>query len=194
MPGFFEFEKNRLRGELHRARNTLDPAWRESANRRIMDRILEWDQLQAATIVHCYHSWRSEVSTIGLIKHLLIEQKKVAMPMVNKLHHSLESFYIQDVGNMIPGAFGIPEPDPQICKSARIEDLRLIIVPGVVFDRMGNRIGSGHGYYDRFLSQTSATRVGLAFGMQVIEKVPAGIHDQKMDFIVTEEEIITCAR
>jgi 5-formyltetrahydrofolate cyclo-ligase len=189
-----ELEKNRLRRQLRQARNALDPAWREAASRCITDRFLAWNRLLPAEVVHTYLAWRGEVATAELVVRLLGVGKKVAVPKVNILHHVLENFYIQELNDAVPGAFGISEPDPLFCKEARIEDLQLIIVPGVAFDRAGNRIGSGHGYYDRFLSQTSAPRVGLAFRMQIIEKIPAGSHDQKMDFIVTEDEIIDCAR
>lgn len=189
-----ELEKDRLRQEFRRARNALDPAWREAASRRITDHLLTWNQMLSQDVVHSYFSWRSEVATVELIKRLLNLGKKVAAPRVNKINPVLEHFYIQGLGDALPGAFGIPEPDPLVCKPARIEDLQLIIVPGVAFDRRGNRLGSGHGYYDRFLSQNSATRVGLAFRMQIVDEIAIGSHDQKMDFIVTEDEIIECGR
>ena len=189
-----ESEKDRFRREMRRLRNALDPGWRDAASRRITERLLAWNQLLPVEVIHCYLAWRSEVATTELVEHLLSDGKNVAAPKVNNLHHLLENFYIHELSGVIPNAFGIPEPDPLHCKSARIEDLELIIVPGVAFDRRGNRLGSGHGYYDRFLSQASATRVGLAFRMQIIDRVPVGSHDQMMDFIVTEDEIIDCER
>ena len=187
-----EREKDRLRRELRRARKALPPEWREAASRSITDNVLAWNQLVSMEVVHSYLSWRSEVATAVLIKHLLGLGKKVAAPRVDIFHHTLEHFYIQDFSNVLPGAFGIPEPNPSVCRPAQIENLQLILVPGVGFDRRGNRLGSGHGYYDRFLAQIRAVRVGLAFSMQMIDHVPAGPHDQKMDLVVTEDEMIAC--
>ena len=187
-----EQEKDRLRRELRRARNALSPEWREGASRRITDNLLAWNQFISMEVIHSYLSWRSEVTTAELIKHIWGMGKKVVAPRVDILHHILEHFYIQEFNNVLSGAFGIPEPDPLHCKPARTKDLQLIIVPGVGFDRRGNRLGSGHGFYDHFLAQTSAVRVGLAFSMQMIDHVPVGGHDQKMDFVVTEDELIAC--
>jgi 5-formyltetrahydrofolate cyclo-ligase len=190
---FIETEKDRLRREIRQARNALSPAWREAASRHITDRLWSWDKLMAAEVVHCYVAWRSEVGTRELIERVLGLDKKIVAPRVDKLHHILKHYYIQEVNDLVTGAFGIPEPDLAHCKQAQIEDVQLIIVPGVAFDSRGNRLGSGHGYYDRFLAQSSAVRVGLAFGMQIIDSVPAESHDEKMNFVVTEDEIIACA-
>jgi 5-formyltetrahydrofolate cyclo-ligase len=133
------------------------------------------------------------VATTELIRKLLKTGKKIAIPLVDIRHHVLKHFYTHDLDLLRKGAFGIPEPDPSLCEPARIADLPFIVVPGVAFDRSGNRLGSGHGYYDRFLAQSSGLRVGLAFGMQIIDDVPAANYDQKMDFVVTEDEIISCA-
>lgn len=137
-------------------------------------------------------AWRSEVRTRALINQLLKGDKKIALPRVEISSHQLQHYYIHDLVDVLIGTFGIPEPNPLHCQPAEVKDLQLIIVPGVAFDRQGNRLGSGHGYYDRFLAQSSALRVGLAFAMQIVESIPAGSHDQKMDFVVTEEEIIRC--
>lgn len=118
--------------------------------------------------------------------------KRVALPKVKLPERQIESYYINELNDLHPGAFGIMEPDPACCAPALPGELEVIIVPGVGFDRAGRRLGSGHGYYDRFLPQCAATRVGLAFSLQLCETVPSDAHDQRMDFVVTEEEIIAC--
>lgn len=84
------------------------------------------------------------------------------------------------------GKFGILEPaDPVFAP----RDLDLILVPGVAFDRSGNRIGRGGGFYDRLLPQYRAVRAGICFDFQCLESVPAEPHDCKMDLVVTESRI-----
>jgi len=72
-----------------------------------------------------------------------------------------------------------------------IEEIDLVIVPGVVFDKNLNRIGFGKGYYDKILNRLkpSAKKVALAHDFQVLEDIPAEEHDVKMDMIITEKNI-----
>lgn len=187
-----EIEKDRVRRQMRQARKALDLRWREAASRQIAQHLVSWPVLSRVAVAHCYLAWYSEVATSGLIEHLLRAGKKVVVPKVDIRHHQLEHYYISALSDVRPGTFGILEPDPATCAPAGLNDLQIILVPGVAFDRKGNRIGSGHGYYDRFLAQTSAPRVGLAFAMQIIDAVPTSVHDQKMDFLVTERDLIAC--
>ena len=86
------------------------------------------------------------------------------------------------------GRFGIPEPAVPVF--AAEDELDLIIVPGVAFDRAGRRIGRGGGFYDRLLPQYRAVRAGICFGFQCLETVPAQEHDIRMDWVVTEIQIL----
>lgn len=89
------------------------------------------------------------------------------------------------------GRFGIREPANPVW--AGPDELDLILVPGVAFDRAGNRLGRGGGFYDRLLPQTSALRVGICFDFQTLETLPAEPHDCRMDRLVTESEILEFA-
>jgi len=86
------------------------------------------------------------------------------------------------------GRFGILEPATPVF--ATEDELDLIIVPGVAFDRAGHRIGRGGGFYDRLLPQYRAVRAGICFGFQCLQTVPAQEHDVRMDWVVTEAEIL----
>jgi len=187
-----EIEKEKLRRQVRAARNALDPEWRDQASDRITDRLWSWKRLATTDAVHCYLAWRSEVMTGKLIELLLQHKKKVAVPKMGASKRLLENYYIQRLSAVSIGPFGILEPDLRQCEPAMLRELQLIFVPGVAFDRRGNRLGSGHGYYDRFLAQSAAPRIGLAFEMQIVDRVPVGDHDEKMHFIVTENEMITC--
>jgi 5-formyltetrahydrofolate cyclo-ligase len=70
-------------------------------------------------------------------------------------------------------------------------NIDLLIVPGIAFDRMGHRLGYGRGYFDRYLSQAKPHfSIGLAYNFQMVESLPHYSHDQKLDAIATESEII----
>jgi 5-formyltetrahydrofolate cyclo-ligase len=86
------------------------------------------------------------------------------------------------------GKFGILEPADPIW--AETEEMDLILVPGVAFDRHGNRLGRGGGFYDRLLPLYTATRVGICFDLQIVEKLPTEEHDCKMDALLTESKFL----
>ena len=87
-------------------------------------------------------------------------------------------------------SLGVLEPSPEVRIAMTPESFDLVIIPGVAFDRHGGRLGYGKGYYDRFLEQTCAFRLAIAFDFQVIEKVPTEKHDVPMNGILTEAGII----
>jgi 5-formyltetrahydrofolate cyclo-ligase len=87
---------------------------------------------------------------------------------------------------------GLREPDPGRTPLVSPGAFDLAIVPGIGFDRSGHRIGFGAGYYDRFLASTSASRVALAFSLQIVDWIPHGPEDQPVDWIVTEAGVIDC--
>jgi 5-formyltetrahydrofolate cyclo-ligase len=94
-----------------------------------------------------------------------------------------------------PGRFGIGEPVPEL-PAIPVEVLKgpgvLWLVPGLAFDRHGNRLGRGGGFYDRLLADAIGVKIGLAFSCQLVQEVPALPHDVRMDWIVTEIETVHC--
>jgi 5-formyltetrahydrofolate cyclo-ligase len=98
---------------------------------------------------------------------------------------------------LITGSFGIMEPDPRVCPvfdfSAQDNFPEVFIVPGVVFDRRGHRLGMGGGYYDRFLAAAKTSTIGLAFAFQVLDEIPAAAldsWDKSVSAICTEQEFL----
>ena len=133
-------------------------------------------------------SFNSEVHTHDMIKTAL-KSKTVVVPKVS--HNEIEQSLIIDFDNLIAGKFGILEPI-EIMKIA-YKNIDLVLVPGIVFDKEGHRIGYGFGYYDKFLRKVpKAIKIGLAFDFQVIDKIPKEMHDVPVDVIVTEEGVINC--
>jgi len=94
--------------------------------------------------------------------------------------------------DLMPGPRGILEPDSSRCNLVPIECIDIAIIPGVAFDEKGGRIGSGNGYYDRFIPKLSITtrKVALTFENQIIPQIQMESHDKYVDIIITEERII----
>jgi 5-formyltetrahydrofolate cyclo-ligase len=90
------------------------------------------------------------------------------------------------------GPFGIQEPEEETSTPVDPEEIDVILVPCVSFDRRGNRCGHGAGYYDRYLPRcTRAVKLGIAFSCQQTGKVPVGKWDWPLDAVVTEKGILT---
>ena len=101
--------------------------------------------------------------------------------------HDLEIARVTSETKMERGAYGVPEPVTD--ELASIQDMDLVLAPGVAFDREGNRLGYGKGYFDRLLKDCACPKVGLAYEMQMVDHVPEHQGDIPMDKVVTEEKI-----
>ena len=137
-------------------------------------------------------NFRSEVETLGMIDQLISQGKRIAVPLTIVGGYRLIPFEIKDPArDLHPGYCSIPEPDPDRLKKVFPSEIDVVILPGSVFDEAGGRLGYGGGYYDRFLAKEApnACRIGIAFEMQVVEKVPILPHDQIMHYLVTEDRV-----
>lgn len=132
-----------------------------------------------------YHSLPDELSTLAFIEKWC-ERKHFFLPRVNGVNLEVLPYRRSELRH---GAFHIEEPAGDDVRD--ISEIELVVVPGVAYDRQGNRVGRGRGYYDRLLSSTKATKVGVGYDFQLIEEeIDAAPHDVAMDFIVTEHELI----
>lgn len=135
-----------------------------------------------------YLSFGQEVSTAGVITWLQGRGCALVLPRIDRAAHRLELYRVRDTTlDTVPGVWGIREPDPSRCPPADLNDIELIIVPGVAFTPAGDRLGYGGGYYDELLArwQRPPPRVAAAFDLQVVGELPIASHDQPVDVIVT---------
>ncbi len=109
-----------------------------------------------------------------------------------KVVHTKLSFYLMDAkSSWVKGAFGLYEPDPKTCQHIDMRLAEGVLVPGVAFDRSGNRLGRGRGYYDRALSLFPGHKIGVAYSVQLQhEEIPFEEHDVRLNYIATEEQFL----
>lgn len=131
-----------------------------------------------------YHSLPDELSTIAFIDKWR-NRKHFFLPRVNGVNLDILPY---DCQRLALGAFHIEEPQGE--DIADIDDIELVIVPAVAYDRNGNRVGRGKGYYDRLLSSTKAMKIGVAYDFQVVPEIDSEPHDVKVDIIITNKGII----
>jgi 5-formyltetrahydrofolate cyclo-ligase len=139
-----------------------------------------------------YASKPLEVNTKDLIGHLIAQGKTVVVPIIEKDTKTLRLSYLEDPAVLHVSTYHVPEPVGHELP-ARASDVKAVIIPMLAFDKKGNRLGYGAGYYDRFLSShPHLTRIGLAFACQEVKEIPADATDASMDIIVTDTGIIRC--
>lgn len=184
--------KSELRGKLRQMRAALPPELVENWSSAIRARLTALEVFRRAETLHYYaSSLPGEVRTDQLVARSLMERRRVICPRV-RAHGQLDHHEISDPAQLVEAAFGLREPDPELAIPADPRSADLIVVPGVGFSEDGARLGMGGGYYDRFLAEQSAPRVGLAFEMQMLEALPRSPHDEAVDLIVTELRVIRC--
>jgi 5-formyltetrahydrofolate cyclo-ligase len=179
--------KRRIRREILERRDAIAEGDRAARGGRATDRLLTLPEVAGARTVMAFWSFGSEVPTEPLIGALHQRGATVALPRIEGGDLVAVAFAPGDPTRAT--SFGALEPVGE--DTIRPADLDVIVVPGVVFDVRGTRVGYGAGYYDRFLRRTEAFTVGLGFDLQVVDgDLPAGRFDLPIDAVVTEERTI----
>lgn len=190
-PGGTQHKKEIIRTETHARRDVQSD--REALSAIIFERVVELSDYSPARVVMCYVSFGSEVVTRQFLSRVWSDGKQLVVPYC--AGDRLELFELQHFEELQPGALGILEPDRSLRGLAdrriAVEDLDFIVVPGLAFDRHGGRIGYGRGYYDRLLAEArpETAMVAVAFECQMIDEVPMGESDVRVDVIVTEKAV-----
>lgn len=191
--------RHTLRERILAVRDKLSSHDCEEKSLSISSRFLNLHEATDARVVFIYMHFRSEVPTHAIISQMLAEGKTVTIPKTISEQSRLIAVKITDPEHQVsPGYCGIPEPSAGLVDigACNPKSIDIVIIPGSVFDKEGGRMGYGGGYYDRFLANEApdSIRVGLAFELQIVERVPLEPHDQLMDYVVTEENIYDCRR
>ena len=191
-----ECNKNLIRKRLIELRENLPEEDVINNSAIIADSFLNLTHFNNSKVVMGYMSFRNEVMTDSLIVEILKRDKRVAIPRIEILDNGFKdivAYEVKDIYSQVErGTFGVREPIKNVAVELNPEDIDLIIIPGVGFDTRGFRIGFGAGYYDRFLKKVrpDCLKVGFAFEMQILEKIPEESHDIPVDMVITEKRII----
>ena len=190
MPEELLLDKKIIRQTVLKQRHAFAVAEKTPAEQRMLKFLLCWEVFIQAKTIHIFISKTDEPDTTLIIESAWESGKTVAVPCV--LPDTFELFHSQlnSFEDLCSGSLGVLEPSTEVRVELTPESFDLVIIPGVAFDRHGGRLGYGKGYYDRFLEETSAFRLAIAFDFQVIKNVPTEKHDMMMNGILTETGII----
>ena len=186
-----EKRKWEIRRHVGAARDALSAEEREDKSRLIFTRVVQaWEYQQAETVL-AYAHFRSEVQTDRVLRATLAAGKRLVLPRVNRAWHELDLYLVTDPARqLVPGVWGIPEPDPAQCPAVPLGEIECVIAPGVAFDPWGGRTGYGGGFYDRLLNALSPAQarvcLGLAYEVQIVYEVPRGLFDAQVGAVATE--------
>ncbi len=184
--------KQLLRMQHLALRNSLTREEVEKKSRKIADSFLQLPLLKEAKTIMLYVGVKNEVQTKGLIEKLLQQGKRVIVPVTEFKKRELLLSEIKGWPDLEQKGTGLIEPKRDKIRPVEAKGLGLIVVPGVVFDREGYRIGTGFGFYDKLLRKISRriSLVGFCFEENLVERLTAESHDVKMNIVVTDREII----
>ena len=184
-------EKRKVREEIIQKRDTLSLEIKKSYDEKIFKNLIISDIYKKSKKIFIYISFGSEVDTKRFIKYALNDNKEIYVPKTNKDTKEMIAINIHSLDNMYVDKWGILEPKI-VDKNKISESFDLIIMPGVAFDRSGNRIGYGGGYYDKYISKLNlqCTKLVLAYDLQIVNEFKSEQHDIKVDYIITNNEFI----
>ena len=178
--------KSKLRKKIIRIRETIN-----KKNIQInFNQILKTFKKEKITkgIIGGYYPVNFEVDDLVLLKKFEKDKFDISLPVIKKKFKM--NFYKWSFADLLKiNKYGIPEPETK-----QIVNPDVLLIPLVAFDKNLNRLGYGGGYYDRLIKKLSEKKkiikIGLALSVQKINKVPTNLHDQKLDYIVTNKYII----
>ncbi|HNS19057.1 MAG TPA: 5-formyltetrahydrofolate cyclo-ligase [Sedimentisphaerales bacterium] len=186
-------EKVELRREMRNRLLAISPEQRKEKSRKACRNLIATQQYQSASIIMMYLSLPHEVDTSEAILHAWQLGKTVAVPKISwqQRHmipvqiNSLDTGFSTGTWGLRNPVTGVPIPFGQI---------DLVVAPALGFDRMGNRLGRGGSFYDRFFAnrELTACRCGLAFAEQILDLIPTTDSDEPVEFLVTDEEVVHC--
>ncbi len=177
-------EKQEIRRKIKGLRLMLTELEKENAAEEVFNRLEQTAAFLVAEHILMYHSLPDELSTRRFLRKWG-SRKHFYLPRVNGVNLDILPY---DESRLELGAFHIEEPTGSDTVSP--DDIELVIVPAVAYDRNGNRIGRGKGFYDRLLKNTQAMKIGVGYEFQLVDDIPAEPHDVAVDMVITQNATI----
>ncbi|WP_372722257.1 5-formyltetrahydrofolate cyclo-ligase [Novipirellula sp.] len=184
-------KKRQIRKAAHAARKAQPD--KDAVSQQITDRVVQLAEYTAAQWVMWYVDVRDEVRTRHALPEAVASDKKIVIPYC--VDGELQLFLLESMQELEVGMYEILEPRADLrnveSKKVDVQQLDLILLPGVGFDAFGGRIGHGKGYYDKLLENVKSETplVSLAFECQMFDEIPMQRHDKFMDKVVTEKRV-----
>lgn len=189
-------QRQQLRQQLLQRRDALSDSAKQHAAKQLAEHCLQLPEVQQARAIGLYKSVRGELGTQALLNALLAQQKQLAVPVLHPFTAgNLLMLSYNANTQWVNNKFGIPEPRLRCPDVVPLEQLDLLLIPLVGFDRHGNRLGMGGGFYDRTLARWHHGELpnlqvfGLAHDCQQVDPLPAASWDVPLNGVITPSQL-----
>ena len=182
-------EKEDLRRSMRRLRAAIPPAERARLAELIEEAVFGVPEVRQARTILLFYSFGTEVATAGMTQRILGSGRRLLLPYLAD-DGTMEAAEVRPGDPLEPTEYGPREPSTRIAVAPETVDV--VVTPALAFDRRGNRLGYGGGYYDRYLRHLGgrALRVGVGFSLQLVDRVPVEPDDQRVHLVVTDQGVL----
>jgi len=181
-------EKAQLRQQIKSRKSLLTDADKEKAAEQVFGQLESTDAFRTAENILLYYSLPDELPTHRFIERWA-EKKKIYLPRVNGNDLDILPYSKTE---MHSGAFNIGEPTGD--ETTPVDQMDIVVVPAVAYDRKGNRLGRGKGYYDRLLARAKVTKIGVGYDFQLVDGIDVEPHDVPVDIVITQTNSLVIRR
>ncbi len=181
--------KNSYRIKSKEYRKSLDLEHKKEIDLKIINNLLNLEELKKSVVVLSYVSTQIEIETDYFLNQMFMQNKCVAVPKCVENTRDMNFYKINSLSDTFKQSFDVREPNESSKKLTHFEN-SVCVIPALMFDKEGFRLGYGKGYYDRFLSDYKGVKIGLCYQGCLVDKLPHGFFDVAVDIIVTENEVI----
>lgn len=181
-------DKRQLRKEILSKRALVPLQARKNAENSIYSLLFELDDFKKSHIISSFVSFRDEVEMQIINQKIIKDKMTLVLPYIDMATKTMTFHIVKALEELKINNFGILEPNPKLHPQIDINQIDLILTPGVAFDLRGYRIGYGGGFYDRFFSEIKKTipKIGIAFEVQVVDTLEPEMHDLPVTHLITE--------
>ena len=177
-------DKKALRREIGAKKRAMSAEEIERASARLAEKFFQTELYRQAKAIYGYLSYNQEVRTEPILRRAQADGKRVAVPKV--YGDEMRFLWLDDLQQVAPGAYGIPEPIAD--GPVAMDETALVLMPGLAFDPEGRRLGYGGGFYDRYLAdQPNHPLVALCYSFQLLDHLETEAHDVPVDLVVCDD-------
>lgn len=185
-------QKNKIRTQYIDKRKTLPPDIKRDCDEKICSLFMALVTYRYSDVLLMYVPTRREIDVLPIARHALENGKRIAFPCCDTKNHTMEFRLVSSLDQLtVSGSFGILEPSDECLVFAQDKTTgnAVCLVPAIVYDKKGYRLGYGKGFYDRYLPAFIGTKVGFVYSDFIIGSVPRGRYDLSVDVLVTEKGV-----
>ena len=183
-------QKNSLRREYREKRRSLSNEQKQARDSAICRYIIDSVSFRFADHILMYAPTANEIDIMPVAEEAIKRGKTVYFPVCNTIDNTMTFRSVSNISQLVAGHYGIMAP-PEDAPAYTIEDhgASICLVPGLIYDRHGYRIGYGKGYYDRFLAKFNGCKAGIVYSDFIIPTVPRDRFDCSVDIMITERNV-----